>query len=81
MVTKENDDIILLKAKADFFGFEKDMYFCFSYILPSDSSRQAITESDTFDRISQIIAKLQNMQNKDFHFILLGDQATSKLYE
>ena len=32
VVTKENDDIILLKAKADFFGFEKDMYFCFSYI-------------------------------------------------
>ncbi|MEW8542106.1 MAG: reverse transcriptase family protein, partial [Candidatus Thiodiazotropha sp.] len=73
VVLKENDDIILLKANADFFGFEKDMYFCFSYILPSGSSRQAMMESDTFDRISQNIAKLQNLQNRDFSFVLLGD--------
>ena len=45
----------MMKMKHSVFDFENDVYLCLCYIPPSNSSRQGIIESNTFDDIFQNI--------------------------
>ena len=50
-----------------------DLYLCLSYIIPSGSSREALTEISVLDRISDHIIQIANETNNNYNILLCGD--------
>lgn len=82
LVFKSHDDILWIKISSSVLSLSNDLYVCLCYVVPDDSSRQALIETNIFDRILDsfvcIEAKLQNgLEN----IIICGDfNARSSTY-
>ena len=57
VIRNNHQDIIWLKLKKDFFKLEKDIYICFTYISPSNSSYY---KNNDFDSESILNKTVQN---------------------
>ena len=60
VIRNNHQDIVWLKIRKDFFKLDKDLYICFTYISPSNSSyyRNNDTDSESvFDLIKQDCAE------------------------
>ena len=71
LVSKPLNDMMWFKLDRTFFGFEKDLYVCFMYISPANSSYTIRTGMDKliFDQVEQDIAKYSNYGD----VMLMGD--------
>ena len=69
----DSDDIIWLKIDRKLFNLTYDLYLCLSYIIPSCSSREALTEISVLDRISDHIIQIANETNNNYNILLCGD--------
>lgn len=73
LLKMESDDIIWVKIDRSLFGFEFDLYMCLCYIIPSGSSREALTEISVLDRISDFIVQIANDTNNCYNIAICGD--------
>ena len=70
---KCSDTHIWVKLKGSLFSFDKDLYVCLCYIIPSNSSRVTLSEFNTYDVILENIVNIQNITNENCYFMLIGD--------
>ena len=66
VIRNNHQEIIWLKLKKDFFKLEKDIYICFTYISPSNSSYYKNNDFDSesiFDNIKQDCAEFMGNGN------------------
>ena len=68
------DDILWMKLNGAYFGLQKQIYICLSYVLPAGSSRESLIDIDTFDRIQDNIIEIKlSEETENISFMLLGD--------
>ena len=72
-VKRENDDIIWLKIDKTLFNLTYDLYLCLCYVIPTGSSREALTEISVLDRISDYIVEISNSTENRFNVLICGD--------
>lgn len=63
-----HDDMIWLRLKKDFFQCEKDIYVCFAYLAPANSSSNS-NDTNLMDFLERDITKF----SKSGHILLAGD--------
>ena len=73
LVFKSEDDIICIKVDGTFLGLTNDLYMCLCYVVPENSSRQALIESHTFDRVLDFYTSLYSKYGSTLNFVLCGD--------
>ena len=56
-------DVIWIKLEKSFFGFEKDVYFCFAYAPPSNSSYLKNNDLDILEKVEEDISLYSNLGN------------------
>ena len=73
----ENDDLLWLKLKKEYFDIQKDMYFGAVYIVPSNSSsdRSKCIDADTFLILQKEISTFSSVGGH----IILGEDFNSRL--
>ena len=69
----DSDDILWIKFDGKLFEITSDVFLCFGYITPSDSSREALIETSVFDRISDHIIEISGETHNNYHLIVCGD--------
>ena len=57
----DSDDILWLKCKGNLFDIENDVYMCLLYVLPTGSSREALIQTNIFDRVLIEMAKINTL--------------------
>ena len=72
-VKKENDDIIWLKIDKSLLNLTYDLYLCLCYVIPTGSSREALTEISVLDRISDYIVDISNASENCYHILVCWD--------
>lgn len=72
-IKSDSDDILWLKLCKDFFLLQTDIFICLTYIVPESSGRNALIEEDVLDRIALDMVDIQNDNNYDVHFLIVGD--------
>ena len=50
-----------------------DLYICLCYVIPNESSRQALTETNIFDRLLDSVVFVENKAESNFHLLVCGD--------
>ena len=73
LVYLSDDDIIWVKIEGKRLSFSSDLYICLIYVLPDDSSRQAMVETNIFDRLLESIACIENKSINECKMLILGD--------
>ena len=73
ILKKENDDVIWLKIDKSLLHLSFDLYSCLCYIIPTGSSREALTEISVLDRISEYIVKIANDTGNYYNILICGD--------
>ena len=73
LVKKENDDIIWLKIDKSVLNLTYDLYLCLCYVIPTGSSREALTEISVLERISDYIVEISNSTENCYHVLICGD--------
>ena len=61
---KCSDTHIWLKLRHESFDFENDLYLCLCYVVPSNSSRQGVTDTNVFDEIVLNITHIKYVNRK-----------------
>ena len=67
------DDSLCIKISGSVLTLDNDLFFCLSYVVPVNSSRQAIMQEHTFDIFLSFIAELNSTHEHAFYFVLCGD--------
>ena len=73
LLKKENDDVIWLKIDKSLLHLSFDLYLCLCYVIPTGSSREALTEMSVLDRISEYIVKIANDTRNCYNILICGD--------
>ena len=73
LVFQSEDDIICAKINGNLLGMKNDLFLCLCYVIPENSSRQAMLNTNTFDRLTDFIASLDYKHDSGFNFVLCGD--------
>jgi exonuclease III len=73
LVFQSNDDIICVKIKGSQLSLTHDLFVCLCYVIPDDSSRQSMIDSNVFDRLLDYIASLYSTLVNDFELLICGD--------
>ena len=73
LVFTSGDDVLCIKISKTKLCTDKDMFFCLTYIVPENSSRQSMLESHTFDRILDFVTQLNASEGDDFNLVFCGD--------
>ena len=70
---KCSDAHIWLKLRHECFDFENDLYLCLCYVVPSNSSRQGVIETNVFDEILLNITHIKHVTENACNFLITGD--------
>ena len=73
LVSTSSDDIIWVKLNGTVFSLTCDLYICLTYVLPDDSSRQAMIETNIFDRLLESIVMIDNKCQNECMMVVCGD--------
>ena len=73
LVFQSHDDIICIKIESSKVNLTNDLYICLFYVVPESSSRQALLESHTLDRLLEFIIDLDSKNVNGFNLIVCGD--------
>lgn len=52
---------------------QHDLYICLCYVVPDESSRQSMIETNIFDRLLDSVAFLENNTQNSCHLLVCGD--------
>ena len=67
------DDILWVKISSSTLSTENDLYICLCYVVPDSSSRQALLETNIFDRILESVVYIESKSQNDCNIIKCGD--------
>ena len=70
---KRKDDIIWLKIDKSLLNLTYVLYLCLCYVIPTGSSREALTEISVLDRISDYIVEISNATENCYHVLVCWD--------
>ena len=73
LIFKSQDDILWVKIAKSVLSSTNDLYICLCYVIPDDSSRQALTETNIFDRLLDSVVFVENKADNNFHLLICGD--------
>jgi hypothetical protein len=73
LVFRSHDDILCIKISASKLCLENDLYIILCYAVPEGSSRQALIESNMFDRLLSYILELEIKQGLNLNLLVCGD--------
>ena len=73
LVFTSHDDILWVKISSSVLSIDRDLYICLCYVVPDGSSRQALIETNIFDRILESVAHIESKSQKDFSMLICGD--------
>ena len=68
LVFTSQDDIILIKIDKTLCCSEKDLLIGLCYIIPDESSRHSMTETNIFDRLLDSLVLVENKNSGNFIF-------------
>ena len=72
-IKKENGDVIWLKIDKSLLHVSFDLYLCLCYVIPTGTSREALTEISVLDRISEYIIKIANDTGNCYNILICRD--------
>ena len=73
VVFTDSDDIVCVKLNAGFFQTDFDIYLYLCYVVPEQSSRQAVIEKDAIERLYEHIVRTETVTGGECGFLLCGD--------
>ena len=73
LVFTSEDDFLWVKISKTVLSSDKDLYICLCYIIPDESSRQTIVESNIFDRLVDSVVHIENKAQNDCSLLICGD--------
>ena len=73
LVFTSQDDIIWIKIDKTLCCSEKDLLIGLCYVIPDESSRQSMTETNIFDRLLESLVLVENKYSGNCNFLLCGD--------
>ena len=73
LIFKSQDDILWIKITKSVLNLTNDLYICLCYVIPDESSRQALTENNIFDRLLDSVVFVENKADNNFHLLICGD--------
>ena len=60
LIFTSQDDILWMKISKSVLSSNKDLYICLCYVVPDDSSRQSLNESNIFDRLLESVVFVED---------------------
>ena len=73
LVFTSHDDSIWVKISSSILSMENDLYISLCYVVPDDSSRQGLLETNIFDRILESVVYIESKMQNNCNLILCGD--------
>ena len=73
LIFKSKDDFLWIKIYKPVLHLQHDLYICLCYVVPDESSRQSMIENNTFDRLLDSMAFLENNTQNSCHLLVCGD--------
>ena len=73
LVFTSHDDILWVKISSSVLSLNTDLYICLCYVVPDESSRQAMIETNIFDRILESIVYIESKAQSEFSMLICGD--------
>ena len=73
LIYTSKDDILWVKICKTVLGLDTDLYICLCYVIPDESSRQALNESNIFDRLLDSVIFIENKVDTDYNLLICGD--------
>ena len=73
LIFTSQDDILWVKISSSTLSTENDLYICLCYVVPDSSSRQALLETNIFDRILESVVYIESKSQNDCNIIICGD--------
>ena len=73
LIFTSQDDILWVKISKSVLCSNNDLYICLCYVKPDESSRQALTETNIFDRLLDSLIFIENKSEGKFNLIVCGD--------
>ena len=73
LVYTSQDDIIWVKFDKALFAMSTDLYVGLCYVVPDDSSRQSLIDTNIFDRLLDSFIFIENTSQNDCTILLCGD--------
>ena len=73
LIYTSQDDIIWIKTKKSLCSPDNDLFVGLCYMVPDDSSRQSMVETNIFDRLLDSIVFIENKSQGNCNLLLCGD--------
>ena len=73
LVLTSQNDIIWIKIDKTLCCSERELLIGLCYVIPDESSRQSMTETNIFDRLLDSLVLVENKFNGNCNFLLCGD--------
>ena len=73
LIFTSKDDILWIKICKSVLGIDTDLYICLCYVIPDESSRQALNESNVFDRLLDSVLFIENKVDTNYNLLICGD--------
>ena len=62
-----------VKISSSVLSLNNDLYICLCYVVPDESSRQALIETNIFDRILEAVVYIESKAQNEFSMLIFGD--------
>ena len=73
LVFLDNEDFLWIKISKSILSTENDLYICLCYIIPENSSRQSMNESNVFDRLLDSVVFIEDKSCNNCSFLICRD--------
>ena len=73
LIYTDQDDIVWIKIDKILCSLENDLFVGLCYVVPDDSSRQSMIETNIFDRLLDSVVFIENMSQGNCNLLLCGD--------
>lgn len=73
LVYTSHDDILWIKISRSVLSLSSDLYICLCYVVPDESSRQALIETNIFDRLLESVVYIESKSQNDCNLLICGD--------
>ena len=72
-IKRQDDDIIWLTLSPEYFWVDSTLHICLCYNVPAGSSREAMINSNMFDRLLNYVAELKSKYGDECSIMICGD--------
>ena len=73
LIYTDHDDIVWIKIDKTLCSLDNDLFIGLCYVVPDNSSRQSMMETNIFDRLLDSVVFIENMSQGNCNLLLCGD--------